>query len=108
MEKLKMKKCSECEGEMVEKTKMTPDEISYHYYRCTSCGEEIVDMKQLDQVADKYRVMKKYHATLNKWGLSLGLRIPKQLVEQYKFSEKEEVVIIPEKKGILIVSQSKK
>jgi len=28
--------------------------VGYKYYKCQSCGEEIVDMKQLHQVAEKY------------------------------------------------------
>ena len=104
MEKRKMKTCSECKGKMIEKKDETPEGVAYTYYKCQKCGEEIVDMKQLHNVANKYRVMKKYHAKLTKWGLSLGLRIPKELIKQYKLSENKEVSIIPEKKGILIVS----
>jgi len=98
-----MKTCSECKGKMFEKTSKTPEGISYKYYKCDKCGEEIVDMKQLHSVAEKYRVMKRYSVKLNKWGLSLGIRIPKDLVNKYRLSDNEEVSIIPEKNGILIV-----
>ncbi len=98
-----MKKCSECKGKMVEKTGKTPEGFEYKFHKCSKCGEEIVDMKQLHNVADKYRLMKKYHAKISKWGLSLGIRIPKDLVDKYGFSDDEEVSIIPEKKGILII-----
>ena len=94
-----MKRCSKCEE---LKTK-TPEGVEYSYYRCKNCGEEIVDMKQLHNVAQKYRVMKKYSAKLSKWGLSLGLRIPKELVERYKLKSNEEVTIVPEEKGMKIV-----
>jgi antitoxin component of MazEF toxin-antitoxin module len=60
-------------------------------------------MKQLHNVAEKYRVMKKYNVKLSKWGLSLGLRIPKELAKKYKFRDNKEVTIIPEDKGIKIV-----
>ncbi len=53
-----MKKCSECNGEMAEKSDKTPEDIEYKYYKCGKCGEEIVDMKQLHNVAEKYRIMK--------------------------------------------------
>ncbi len=103
-----MKRCSECNGKMIEKTSKTPEGFEYNFYRCSKCGAEIVDMKQLHNVAEKYRIMKKYNAKLSKWGLSLGLRIPKELVSKYHLSNEEEVSIIPEKNGILIVpSQSK-
>ena len=97
-----MKKCNECKAGMKELTAKTPEGITYRYYKCSKCGEEIVNLKQLHQVADKYRELKKYHAKLTPWGKSLGLRIPNELVKKYNF--KEEVTLIPEKKGIRIVA----
>lgn len=82
----------------------TPEGVSYSYYRCAKCREEIVDMKQLHEVAEKYRSMKKYHAKVTRWGMSLGVRIPKELAEKYHFKENEEVNIIPEEEGIKIVT----
>ncbi|MBI2549529.1 AbrB/MazE/SpoVT family DNA-binding domain-containing protein [Candidatus Woesearchaeota archaeon] len=35
--------------------------------------------------------------------MSLGLRIPKELVEKYNLKNEEEVTIIPEEKSIRIV-----
>ncbi|MBW2990657.1 AbrB/MazE/SpoVT family DNA-binding domain-containing protein [Candidatus Woesearchaeota archaeon] len=95
------KKCSQCNSNMKELKAKTPEGITYKYYKCSKCGEEIVDMKQLHAVANKYRELKKYHAKLTPWGKSLGLRIPSELVKKYNF--KEEVTLIPEKKGIRIV-----
>ena len=99
-----MRKCTECKGTMQEFKAKTPEGIEYSYYKCKKCGEEIVDMKQLHAVAEKYRILKKYQVKLSKWGLSLGLRIPKELVEKYKLKTAEEVSIIPEKKGIRIIT----
>ena len=98
-----MKKCTECSGVMEELSSKTPEGIGYSYYKCKKCGEEIVDMKQLHKVAEEYRVLKKYHVKLSKWGFSLGLRIPKELVERYHLKNNEEVSIIAEKKGIKII-----
>ena len=97
-----MKKCS-CGGNMEEKVDETVDGVQYKYFLCKKCGEEILDMRQLHAVADIYRKMKIHHAKLSQWGQSLGLRIPKQLVEKYNFKPDEEVSIIPEKGGIKIV-----
>src|SRR3989344_6182975 len=92
----KMKKCSECNGEMVEKTNKTPEGFAYKYFKCNKCGEEILNIEQLHNVAEKYREMKKYHVKLSKWGLSLGLRIPKELAKKYNFKNDKDVTIIPE------------
>lgn len=99
-----MKKCAECGGEMKEFESKTPEGVSYSYYKCGGCGEEIVDMKQLHSVAEKYRAMKRYSAKLSKWGLSLGVRIPKELVRKYNFKREEEVIMVPEKGGIKIIA----
>ena len=61
---------------------------------------------QLHNVAEKYRELRRYHAKMSKWGQSLGLRIPKALVNKYKFRDEEEVTIIPEDKGIRVIPGS--
>ena len=99
-----MKKCSECNGFMEELTAKTPENINYKYFKCVKCGEEIVNMKQLHAVAEKYRTIKRYQVKISKWGLSLGLRIPKDLVKRYNFKENSEVFIIPEEKSIKVIS----
>ena len=93
-----------CNGLMQEFKGKTPENIDYSYYKCKKCGEEIVDMKQLHEVAEKYRTLRKYQVKLSKWGLSLGLRIPKELVLKYNLKDEEEVAIIPEKKGLKIIT----
>ena len=98
-----MKNCSECKVKMIELNDKTPEGVEYHYFKCEKCGEEIVNMKQLHDVAQVYREMKKYRAKVSKWGMSLGVRIPKELVEKYHFKDNEEITIIPEKEGIKII-----
>ena len=92
-----MKICSECKEKMNEMKATTPEGVDYKYHKCGKCGEEIVDIKQLHNVAEKYRVMKRYRVKLSKWGLSLGVRIPKDLVNKYKLSDDKEVSIVPGK-----------
>lgn len=99
-----MRKCTDCGGSMQELKSKTPEGIEYNYYKCRKDGGEIVDMKQLHEVAESYRTLKKYNVKLSKWGLSLGLRIPKELVDKYKLKNEKEVSIIPEKKGIRIIT----
>ncbi|MFC1769055.1 AbrB/MazE/SpoVT family DNA-binding domain-containing protein [Nanoarchaeota archaeon] len=98
-----MKKCSECSSKMREMKSKTPEGVEYKYFKCHKCGDEILNMEQLHEVAQEYREMKKYNAKISKWGLSLGLRIPKELVERYKLKDDEEVTIIPEENGIKII-----
>lgn len=98
-----MKNCSECKVKMEEKSSKTPENIEYKYYKCTKCGEEIVDMAQLHNIADKYRTIKNYHVKLSKWGLSLGIRIPKEIIEKYNLKDSEEITLIPEEKGIKLI-----
>ena len=88
---------------MKELSAKTPEGVSYAYYKCHSCGEEIVDMSQLNAVAQKYREIKKFNAKISQWGMSLGIRIPKELVKQYKLRSDKEVTIIPEKEGMRII-----
>ncbi len=98
-----MKQCSDCQGTMKELVDKTPEGFAYQYYQCTKCGEEIVNMQQLHNVAQKYRFLKKYSAKLSRWGLSLGVRIPKEMVEQYHLKQNKEVILIPEKEGIKLI-----
>lgn len=97
-----MKKCS-CKGIMKEYKGKTPDGVSYSYFKCQKCGEEIVDMKELHDVAKKYRQMKRFNAKISKWGMSLGIRIPKELTQKYQLHDNSEVTIIPEEEGMKII-----
>ena len=45
-------------------------------------------------------IKKQYKVKLSKWGSSLGVRIPKELVQKYKLKPKAEVTFIPEENGI--------
>lgn len=98
-----MKKCPYCAGKRIEKKGRMPDGVEYSYLECEKCGEETLDMSQLHEVAKKYREMKIFRAKLSKWGLSLGLRIPKDLVKKYKLKDKDEIKIIPEKEGLKLI-----
>ena len=99
-----MRKCTECGSLMQELQAKTPEGIEYNYYKCKKDGEEIVDMKQLHEVPEHYRALKKYNVKLSKWGLSLGLRIPKELVDRYGLKNEKAVSIIPEKTGLRIIT----
>jgi len=97
--------CIKCSGKMIEKKDITPEGVEYKYFKCTECGEEIVNMKQLHNVAEKYREMKKFTVKLSKWGESIGIRIPKELIKKYKLKKNEEISLIPEKNAIKIIAK---
>ena len=98
-----MKKCSACRGNLKELRSSTPEGFGYRYFKCSKCGEEILDMKQLHNVAQKYREMKRYQAKISRWGMSLGMRIPKELVKRYHLKDDGKVSIIPEDNGMRII-----
>lgn len=98
-----MKTCAECKGKLEERTAKTPEGVEYQYFVCQKCGEEIVNMTQLHAVAEKYRHLKTFNAKISKWGMSLGVRIPKELVKRYAFKDDEQVTIIPEEGGLKII-----
>ena len=100
-----MKKCFKCGSAMAERKGRTPEGVSYSYYSCEKCGEEIADMKQLHEVAEEYRALRKYSAKLSKWGTSIGLRIPKALVKEQKLKANMIVSLIPEKQAIKIITK---
>jgi len=39
--------------EMKELTGLTPEGVKYNYYKCGKCSDEILNMKQLHEVAWK-------------------------------------------------------
>lgn len=96
-------KCSKCGRLMVEKKDETPEGVSYSYYKCKHCGEEILDMKQLHAIAEKYRKIKHYNVRITKWGVSIGIRIPKELVQKYHLTKRKEITMIPQEKAIKLI-----
>lgn len=96
-----MKTCMLCKGEMEEHTSKV-DGLPYSYFKCKKCGDEVLTVDQLQKVAKEYREMKRFRIKLNKWGLSLGLRIPKEIVTKYKLSDNKEVLLTEEKDRIVL------
>ena len=96
--------CAKCKNKMTNMEGITPEGFEYSYSKCEKCGEELVDLKQLHQVANKYREMKKYSVKISKWGDSLAMRIPKKLAKEYNITNKIQITLIPEKKSIKIIT----
>ena len=98
-----MRTCSSCKGQIEALNGKTPEGVSYEYYRCQKCGQEILDMQQLHKVAANYRTIRNYHTKISQWGMSLGIRIPKELVEKYGLKKEKELTLVAEEDGIRLV-----
>lgn len=99
-------KCPKCKKEAMEKIKDTieQDGVEFEAYKCKSCGEEIIDMKQLEVLARKYRKLRKAkEVTFAKWGNSIALRIPSEIVAEYNITSGKQAILTTDKKGIKII-----
>ena len=99
-------KCPICKKGKMAKVKniMEQDGIEFEEFKCSSCGEEIVDMKQLEALADKYRKLRKAkEITFAKWGNSIAIRIPSDIVDEYKITSGKHAILTAEKRGIKII-----
>lgn len=87
-----------------QKDVIEQDGIEFEAFKCSSCGEEIMNMKQLKALAGKYRKLRKAkEVTFAKWGNSLAVRIPSDIAGEFKLSAGKHGIIMKEKKGIKII-----
>lgn len=101
-----MKHCAICrKGKVVVVMDTMPREgIGYELYRCLKCGEEFLDMIQLGKLAAKYRKLRKAREIqFSKWGNSIAVRIPKEIVNEYKIKSGRQGLITKDKEGIKII-----
>lgn len=98
-------KCPICKGEM-EKIKdiIEEDKVGFEAYRCESCGEELMDMKQLKVLAKKYRKLRQAKKiTFAKWGNSIAVRIPSEVVDEYHITSGKHGILTKDREGIRII-----
>ncbi|MBS3109181.1 AbrB/MazE/SpoVT family DNA-binding domain-containing protein [Candidatus Woesearchaeota archaeon] len=87
--------------------KIEQDGIDFDAYRCPNCQEEIMDMKQLNELAQKYRKLRKAkEITFAKWGNSIAVRIPSEIADEFNISEGKHGTLTKEKDGIRIIPSS--
>ncbi|MBI5391663.1 hypothetical protein HZB00_01540 [Candidatus Woesearchaeota archaeon] len=101
-------KCPHCKQGILEKYTgvMEEDGISYEALRCSQCGEEIMTMPQLKELAKKYRKLRKAkEVTFAQWGNSLAVRIPNDVVQEYKLASGKRAVLTKDKQGIRIIPE---
>ena len=99
-------RCPICQKGTMEKKKdiMEQDGIEFEAYSCPKCGEEIVTMKQLKVLANKYRKLRKAkEITFAKWGNSIAVRIPSDIADEYNISAGKHGTLTKDKEGIKII-----
>ena len=80
------------------------DGIEFEAFKCVSCGEEIMTMKQLKVLADRYRRLRSAkEITFAKWGNSIAVRIPSDITKEYKITPGKQGILIKDKKSIKII-----
>lgn len=79
--------------------------LDYEYFRCANCGDEVLTMRQLHELAEQERVSKAVR--IAKWGSALAMRIPKQIAQTYHIRAGAQAVILPEKGGFKVVPQKR-
>ena len=98
--------CPVCPKGKMEKKKgiMEQDGIEFEAYKCSSCGEEIMNMNQLKVLANKYRKLRNAKdKTFAKWGNSIAVRIPSDIVKEYSISAGKHGTLTKDKEGIKII-----
>ena len=83
---------------------MEEDGIDFEAYKCPKCGEEIMTMKQLKVLANKYRKLKNAkEIKFAKWGNSIAVRIPTDIAEEFNISVGKHGTLTKDKEGIKII-----
>ncbi len=89
---------------VVGKDQFKEDGVEYEVYRCQKCGEELLDSKQLGALASKYRELRKAkEIVFSKWGNSIAVRIPSDLIEEYGIKSGSHGLVTKDKEGIKII-----
>ncbi len=98
-------KCPYCKVEMQSiKGLFGPERIEYEGRRCPKCAEELMSMEQLKELGDKYKIWRKSaRITFSKWGNSIGVRVPKEIVTALHIKPGATALVTREKHAIKIV-----
>lgn len=99
-------KCPICKAGEMKKIGDTikQDGVDFEAFRCSSCGEELMDMHQLKAVAQQYRQLREAKKIIfSQWGNSIAVRIPKEIAKEYQITSGKHGVLKKEKEGIKII-----
>jgi len=80
------------------------DGIEFEAFRCSACGEELMNMKQLKVLSNQYRKLRKAkEVTFAKWGNSIAIRIPSDIAQEYQITSGRQGLLTKDKAGIKII-----
>jgi hypothetical protein len=89
---------------VVKNDRFKEDKVEYETFHCQKCGEELLDGKQLGALAKKYRELRKSKdITFSKWGNSIAVRIPSEMVEEYGIKSGSHGTLTKDKEGMKII-----
>lgn len=99
-------KCPLCTGLMQRiEDQIEPDKVGFTAYKCTKCGEELVNMEQLKELAHKYRALRQAkEITFARWGNSLAVRIPQNFAEELAIKEGGHGLLKRSREGLEIIA----
>ncbi len=88
----------------IKKGTIPEDGIPYEFYQCNLCGEEILNMKQLQALAQTYRKLRKAkEVSFAQWGNSIAIRIPAEIAQEYHITPGKKGIMTKNKEGIQII-----
>ena len=99
-------KCPICQKGEMKKNKdiIEQDGIEFESFKCAKCGEEIMNMKQLKVLANKYRQLRKAKdIVFSKWGNSIAVRIPRDYAADFNISAGKHGMMTKDKEGFKII-----
>ena len=98
------KKCPQCKTSL-EKVKF---DIGYgievESLHCNKCGFNITENNRLKTAISTLREQMSKEIKIVKVGTGLGVRLPNEVVKNYKLKRGEEIIIKPELDGIKLVT----
>ena len=103
---MKDRVCWECKGKMKEVRGEYEPGVEYRHWKCQKCGDEVLDMEQLEELALKHKKWRRAQATkVSKWGSALAIRIPKEIVIEQKIKVGEKFRFLKEKTGFKLIPE---
>ncbi len=89
-------KCN-CGGTFRKVVGKTEEGIVYEAFRCSKCGEEILNMAQAEKLA---RALERiYSTTVAKWGKAIAIRVPAKVARQQRLKIGQKAHVIPDAHG---------